>query len=203
MSINDSIGNSTIGSTAPAGRRCGAGRISRSRDRSRTACERLVSICDAGKQKQLGRIEQRKTASSWRRACSCGSLLHLYGNCRQNAQETDCGKATGTATETSRNEAGQRQRHACYGHRAYCRAGQCGRPTWPRRHPADTRTDRSSAAKIEFRCHREACYGKTTSRANAGQRANIRRDATEVGRSGALWQRIEPTHCRRASSKTH
>src|SRR5208337_3420790 len=134
----------------------------------------------------------RETASSWRRACSRGSLLHYYGNRRPCAQETDCGKATGTATETGRNEAGQRQRYACYGHCAYRRAGQFGRPTWPRRHPEDTRIDGPECAPIEFRRNGEAGYGKTTSRTNTGQCANIRADTTEVGRSCALRRSDKP-----------
>src|SRR5208337_4223570 len=137
----------------------------------------------------------RETASSWRRACSRGSLLHHYGNRRPCAQETDCGKATGTATETSRNEAGQRQRHACYGHCAYRRAGQFGRPAWPRRHPEDKRIDGSEGAPIEFRRNGEAGYGKATSRANAGERADLRADTTEVGRSCALRRSDKPASC--------
>jgi hypothetical protein len=103
----------------------------------------------------------------------------------------------------SRNEAGQRQRHACYGHCAYRRAGQFGRPAWPRRHPEDTRIDGSEGAPIEFRRNGEACYGKATSRANAGERADVRADTTEVGRSRALWRSIKSTQPRRTSSKTH
>ena len=64
MSINDSIGNSTIGSTAPTegvveqGVSQGVGI-----DQEQPAIG-IVSICNAGKQKRLGRLEQRQTANA-------------------------------------------------------------------------------------------------------------------------------------------
>jgi len=66
MSINDSIGNSTIGSTAPAEGTAEPG-VSEGVGIDQDSLRKFVSICSAGKQKWLGRLEQRQTASSWRR----------------------------------------------------------------------------------------------------------------------------------------
>jgi len=146
MSINDSIGNGTIGSTAPA--EGAAERVFlKESELIKNSLRKALSICDAGKQKRFGRIEQRKTAPSWRRACGRGSLLCHHSDCRSYVQKANCSKATDTATEADGNEASQGERHARDGYRAHCGAGQFSRPAWPWRHPADARIDRSNAPK--------------------------------------------------------
>ena len=192
MSINDSIGNSTIGSTAPA------------EGTAEPGLSQGVGIDQEQPAKGSSAFATRANKSS-SEGLSKGKLLLLGGGLAvavlffiitaiagHAPKKQIAAKPQAQQQKQSRNEAGQRQRHACYGHCAYRRAGQFGRPTWPRRHPEDTRIDGSEGAPIEFRRNGEAGYGKATSRANAGERADVRADTTEVGRSCALRRSDKP-----------
>ena len=202
MSINDNIGSSIIGSTAPA------------EGAAEPGVSQGVGITQEQPAKGSSAFATRANKSS-SEGLSKGKLLLLGGGLAiailffiftaiagktpkkqiaakpqaQQQKQAETKPAKGSVTpvmDTVRTAAPDNS------------AGQLG--------PGDIRrtraSDRSNAAKIEFRCHREACYGKTASRAHTGQRANIRRDATEVGRSGTLMATHRANPRRRASSKT-
>jgi hypothetical protein len=130
MSINDSIGNSTIGSTAP----------------TESAVEQGVSQGVGINQEQpaIGTPAFATRANkSGSEGLSKGKLpllggglavavlfFIINGNCRPYAQKADSGKATVAATEAGRNEASQGKRHACYGYCAYRGTRQRGWPAW-------------------------------------------------------------------------
>ena len=203
MSINDSIGNSTIGSTAPAEGTAEPG-VSQGVgiDQEQPAKGSSAFATRASKSSSEGLSKGKLLLPRWW-ACGRGSLLHHYGNCRPCAQETDCGKATGTATETSRNEAGQRQRHACYGHCAYRRAGQFGRPAWPRRHPEDTRIDGSERRPNRVQTQRRSLLRQSH---EPGARWRACRRSSRHNRSGKILRltaKRQTSQPRRTSSKTH
>ena len=89
------------------------------------------------------------------------------------------------------NEAGQRQRHACYGHCAYRRARQFGRPAWPKRHPADTRIDRSNGAKSDS----DATDKPAAAKPRAGRTlARCRRSRTQQRRSAPYGDSGQTSH---------
>ena len=203
MSINDSIGNSTIGSTAPA------------EGTAEPGVSQGVGIDQEQPAKGSSAFATRANKSG-SEGLSKGKLLLLGGGLAvavlffiitaiaghapkkqiaakpqaQQQKQAETKPAKGSVTpvmDTVRTAAPDNS------------AGQLG--------PGDIRRTRAltgpNGAPIEFRRNGEACYGKATSRANAGERADVRADTTEVGRSCALRRSDRINQPRRTSSRTH
>jgi len=128
-------------------------------DRSRTACERLVSIRDAGKQKQFGRTEQRETTSSWQRlavAVLFFIITAIAGHAPKKQIAAKPQAQQQKQAETKRPKAALRLLWTlCVPPRR-----TFGRPTWPRRHPEDTRIDGSECAQSSSDATEKPATGK-------------------------------------------